>query len=72
MKGGEKMALSDNMRRLRESRGITTMQLAEEVGVTQSLITRIEMGSRIPNVVTALAIAKRLGVTVERLVNGEE
>lgn len=66
------MALSDNMKKIRESRGITTMQLAEEVGVTQSLITRFEMGSRIPNVVTALAIAKRLGVTVERLVNGEE
>lgn len=66
------MALSDNMKRIRESRGITTMQLAEEVGVTQSLITRFEMGSRIPNVVTALAIAKRLGVTVERLVDGEE
>ena len=66
------MALSDNMKRIRESRGITTMQLAEEVGVTQSLITRFEMGSRIPNVVTALAIAKRLGVTVERLVDGED
>lgn len=66
------MALSDNMKKIRESRGITTMQLAEEVGVTQSLITRFEMGSRIPNVVTALAIAKRLGVTVERLVDGEE
>jgi transcriptional regulator with XRE-family HTH domain len=66
------MALSDNMKKIRESRGITTIQLAEEVGVTQSLITRFEMGSRIPNVVTALAIAKRLGVTVERLVDGEE
>lgn len=66
------MALSDNMKKIRESRGITTIQLAEEVGVTQSLITRFEMGSRIPNVVTALAIAKRLGVTVEHLVNGEE
>lgn len=66
------MALSDSMKKIRESRGITTMELAEEVGVSQPMITRFEMGSRIPNVITALAIAKRLGVTVEQLVNGEE
>ena len=66
------MALSDNMKKLRERRGITTAQLAEDVGVSQPTITRIEMGSRIPNVITALEIAKRLGVTVEQLVNGEE
>lgn len=65
------MALSDNMKKLRERCGITTAQLAEEVGVSQPTITRIEMGSRIPNVITALEIAKRLGVTVEQLVNGE-
>lgn len=64
------MALSDSMKKIRESRGITTMELAEEVGVSQPMITRFEMGSRIPNVITALAIAKRLGVTVEQLVNG--
>lgn len=64
------MALSDSMKKIRESRGITTVELAEVVGVAQPMITRYENGSRIPNVITALAIAKRLGVTVEQLVNG--
>lgn len=65
------MALSDNLKKIRESRGLTTYDLSESAGVAQSMIVRFEMGSRIPNVITALAIAKRLGVTVEQLVNGE-
>lgn len=65
------MALSDNIKKIRESRGLTADELGAAAGVTQSMITKYETGVRVPNVIIACAIAKRLGVTVEKLVFGE-
>lgn len=52
-------------------RGITTMELAECASVAQPQISKYEAGQTLPNVVTAVKLAKRLGTTVEQLV-GEE
>lgn len=66
------MALSDNLKKIREMKGITTGELAECAGIAQQQISKYEAGAAIPNAITAAAIAKRLGVTVEQLVNGKE
>jgi len=65
------MAFGDNLKKLREMRGISTSELAESAGVAQPQISKYETGQSLPNVVTAVRIAVRLGTTVERLV-GEE
>lgn len=66
------MALSDNLKRIREMKGISTSELADCAGITQPQIVKYESGVTIPNAITAVAIADRLGTTVENLVKGGE
>ena len=70
MKGGERMAFPDNLKRLREMRGISTAELAESAGIAQPQIVKYESGMTVPNAIAAVKIAKRLGTTVEHLVEG--
>ena len=65
------MAFPDNLKRLREMRGISTSELAESAGITQPQIVKYESGKTLPNVITAVEIAERLGTTVESLVRGD-
>lgn len=65
------MAFPDNLKRLREMRGISTAELAESAGITQPQIVKYESGKTLPNVITAVEIAERLGTTVESLVRGD-
>ena len=67
---GERMAFPDNLKRLREMRGISTAELAESAGIAQPQIVKYESGTTVPNAITAVAIAERLGTTVESLVRG--
>lgn len=64
------MAFSENLRKIREMKGITTTELADCANIAQQQIVKYEAGIAVPNAITAVAIADRLGVTVERLVNG--
>ena len=70
MKGGERMAFPDNLKRLREMRGISTAELAESAGIAQPQIVKYESGMTVPNIIAGVKIANRLGTTVEQLVNG--
>ena len=63
------MGFAENLKKLREAEGITTAELAEYASVTQPTIVRYENGQKLPNVITGVLIAKRLGTTVEALVN---
>lgn len=65
------MAFSDNLRKIREARGITATALADAVGIAPPQISKYEAGVTVPNAVTAVAIADKLGTTVEILVKGE-
>lgn len=51
--------------------GMTQAELACEVGVTRQTVVAVEAGDYAPSVYLALAIAGRLGGTVEKLF-GEE
>lgn len=71
-KGSASMSISENIKKLREGKGISMAELAECAGVAPPQIAKYEAGINCPNAVTAVLIASRLGTTVERLVNGEE
>lgn len=57
------------LRRLRDAKGWTQVDLAKKARVTQALISQLEAGKKAsPSVVPLMRIAKALGVTVEELV----
>lgn len=56
--------LGRRIARARERRGLTQAQLAEQVGLAQSAISRIESGVRSVDSIELAAIAERLGVSV--------
>lgn len=62
------MAVSERVRDLREQKGISQRQLAEDVGVSQSLINQIERGTKNPSLQVACSIAEALDCKVEDLV----
>ena len=64
------MAISENMKKLRESKGISMAELAECASIAAPQIAKYEAGINVPNAITAVAIAERLGTTVEQLVKG--
>lgn len=61
------MHFGDNIRTLREKRGITQSELSQAVGVAQATFAQYEVGAKAPNVYVAVKIARILGTTVEEL-----
>lgn len=59
--------MNEKLRDRREYLGLTQRQLARMAGVGKTTITEVEGGDRLPNVVTALRIARALKTTVESL-----
>ena len=53
--------LAERVRNLRESRGISQQDLAERMGTTQSVISRIEAGSGKPSLTTLERVGVALG-----------
>lgn len=51
-------------RQLRHERSITQYTLAENTGIKQANIARIENGGRIPNITTLIRLGKALGYTL--------
>jgi len=64
-------ALGARIATLRKEQGITQVQLAETLGVSQQTVTAYEVGRRRIQVSALPVIAKALGVAVESLL-GEE
>jgi putative transcriptional regulator len=57
----------NGVRSARTAQGITQAELAGDVGVTRQTVVAVEAGDYAPSVYLALAIARRLGGTVEAL-----
>lgn len=53
----------------REKVGLTQVQVAEKAKISTRLYQRYETGECLPNVQTAIQIAKALNSTVEKLFN---
>lgn len=60
-KAGRAIRLAFEIRRLRETRGLSQRELAEKVGTTQSAIARLEAGNISPSLPTLDRIADALG-----------
>lgn len=62
------MAFAENVKRLREEKGLTQSELAALIEVTQPTVAQYEKGIKVPTIVTGVLLAKRLGTTCESLV----
>lgn len=65
------MGFGENIRALRMQQGFTQTQLSEMLGVSQAVYAQYELSGKVPNVFTAVKLARILGTTVEELVFGE-
>jgi transcriptional regulator with XRE-family HTH domain len=59
--------LGNQLQRLRTRRGLTQEQLAVNVGLSQTFITRLELGQYDPTLSTLVRLAKALRVSVADL-----
>lgn len=66
------MNFKERLRSEMEYKGISGKELADKAGISYStFLSYIDARGTLPNVETAVRLAKILGVTVEYLVNGE-
>ena len=59
--------LSKNITKLRKSKGLTQVDFAKQLHVTQSAVSHWESGRSIPDTVQLFRIAEFFGVSVEEL-----
>lgn len=64
--------LSKNITRLRKSKGLTQVDFAKQLHVTQSAVSHWESGRSVPDTVQLFRIAEFFGVSVEELSNAKE
>lgn len=58
----------ENLKRLREEKGLTTREFADIADIAYSQVWKLESGKGDPSLTTLLAIQKTLGVALEALV----
>lgn len=63
--------LAENLRAVRQQKGLTLEQIAESVNVTRQTMCKYEQGIIVPNAIVLVDIAEKLGVTCEELVRGK-
>ena len=56
-----------NIKKFRVSAGLTQLQLAKKVGVSEPMICQIERGTKMPKVILAKEIADALNVDINEL-----
>lgn len=64
------MKLGENVRVRRVRLGMSGKQLADQVGITEPMISHIERGLKMPSVAVCVALAHTLGCTLDDLVMG--
>ena len=57
----------ENLRKIRESKNITQLKLATDLGVTQELISRYELGSSFPQPNMLIKLSKYFNCSVDYL-----
>ena len=65
------MSFAESLKKTRKKKGLTQAELAKAVNISQPMISQYEAAIRVPSAPTALAIAKVLGTTFEKLVEGK-
>ena len=59
------------IKNLRERKGITQLQLAEEIGVTAKAVSKWETAKGLPDITLVEPLSQALGVSVMELMSGE-
>ncbi len=59
------------IKRLREAKGLTQLQLADEIGVTAKAVSKWETAKGLPDISLIEPLGKALGVSVMELMSGE-
>lgn len=59
--------MNEKLKDLRDYHGISQRELARRIGVGKTTISEIERRDRLPNVLTAIRIARALETTVEEI-----
>ena len=59
--------LADNLRRLRKQAKLTQADLAEQAGLPRASLAAMEQDDANPGVVSVMAVAKALGVSLDEL-----
>lgn len=73
MKGIIIMAeFGENLKKVREERGLTQQSLAEQLFVTRQAVSRWEGGSRYPDLMTAKKMSQLLGVSLDELLSDDD
>lgn len=62
------MSIGENLKKLREKKGATQREVANDLFMTVQMLSGIETGIKQPSLNIALALARYYGVTVEELV----
>lgn len=65
------MAFNENLKKIRQERGLSQLDLANEALVTQAAIVFFETGTKSPKPDTIGRLADALGVTCDKLIKGE-
>ena len=63
--GIDYLSLGKRIKKLREQKGITQLELADQTGLARSYIGQIESGLKNASLETIVAIANSLGVSIE-------
>lgn len=66
------VSLGKRVRTLRIAHGLSQERLARDADVSHSTVWNVEAGRKMPDIATALAMARALGVTLNDLVLEEE
>ena len=59
--------LSENIKTIRKSKGLSQEELADLVGVTRQTISSIETGQYCPSALLAFQLAQKLGKPIDQL-----
>lgn len=61
------MGIGDNLKLIRERKGVTQADLAQKLGVTHSMVCQIERGTKTLSLPLAKEISEILGCSIEDL-----
>lgn len=64
------MKLRNNLKTIRQDKGLTQVQVAKKAKVTVRAYQKYENEGQVPNALTAICIAKALDTTVETIWGG--
>lgn len=54
------MSVGSNIRQIRESRGLSQVQLSTQAGISQAMLCQVERGTKVPSLLLSAELAKVL------------